>query len=92
MNQAFKRKLFFRSKNRGCKETDILLGKFADNMLNALPDDEVMLYAEFLDEDDGDIYKWLTGTLQLPEKYNNSLGRKILGFDFHKDHKDTKCN
>lgn len=77
-SENLRKKLHYRSKNRGCRETDILLGKFADLALDKLPEAELALYEQFLDEYDGDIYKWLTGQMQMPDEYVNSIGRKII--------------
>lgn len=65
----YKKKLFHRSKFRGCKETDIILGNYAEEFLGDMQGDELALYENFLEEDDGNIYKWVNGQLPAPEKY-----------------------
>lgn len=54
------KRMSYRSWHRGCKETDIILGHFADHHLASLPDDELDLFERFLEEQDADIWKWLT--------------------------------
>lgn len=78
--QNLRKKLLYRSRNRGCRETDILLGKFAENELNRLSAHELGLFERFLDEYDGDIYKWLTGQANMPDEYKNNIGAKLLKF------------
>ena len=64
-----KKKLFHRSKFRGCKETDIILGDFASEFLAEMNATELQIYEDLLAEDDSDIYKWVNGQLEAPEKY-----------------------
>jgi succinate dehydrogenase flavin-adding protein (antitoxin of CptAB toxin-antitoxin module) len=64
-----KKKLFHRSKFRGCKETDILLGNFAEDYLADMSASDVGVYEDLLAEDDSDIYKWVNGQLPPPDKY-----------------------
>lgn len=55
------KRMSYRSWHRGCKETDIILGHFADHHLATLSDDALDLFERFLEEQDADIWKWLTG-------------------------------
>lgn len=77
MNELEKKKLRYRSKFRGCKETDILLGNFAESGLALLNDSELATYAQFIEEEDGYIYKWLAGQEPAPAEYA-TLCSKIL--------------
>lgn len=58
------KRMTYRSWHRGCKETDIILGHFADHQLPYVDDAELDLYEAFLEEEDADIWKWLTGEWQ----------------------------
>jgi antitoxin CptB len=80
--EILRKKLLYRSLNRGCRETDILLGSFARQELLKLSAAELEEFERFLDEYDGDIYKWLTGTAKLPAEYETSLGKKLLEFKY----------
>lgn len=76
------KKLRYHSWHRGCKETDVLLGKFADKYLALFTDEEIVAYKVFLEEDDWDIFNWLTRKAPLPEKHHNSMTDKLLSFTF----------
>lgn len=76
------RRLLYNSWHRGCKETDLLLGKFARVHLAGMNDNEIRSYATFLDEDDWDIFNWLTGNIPLPERHNNTAIQALLNFHF----------
>ena len=52
-----RKKLFYMSKHRGCKEMDIILGAFADEHLDQLTADELIVYERLLIESDAMIYE-----------------------------------
>jgi antitoxin CptB len=55
------KRLLFRSWHRGCKETDLILGRFADHKLAQLSGAQLDGFEKLLQEDDTDIWDWLTG-------------------------------
>ena len=61
--------VLYRSLHRGCKETDILLGVFAQNKINNLNDEELELYAQLVLEDDVLIYDWILQKIPTPKNY-----------------------
>jgi len=63
------KQLLYRSIHRGCKETDFLIGKFAEKKLGEIKDLEI--FGKFLEEDDAQIYDWLLDKENTPEIYRN---------------------
>lgn len=61
------KRLRYRSWHRGCKETDIILGNFADDRLKSLNPELLDIYEQLLDEDDANIWNWISGK-STPEK------------------------
>ncbi len=61
------KRLTYRSWHRGCKETDLVLGRYCDTHLATLNDAALTLYEQFLDEDDADIWAWLTNKTSCPK-------------------------
>ena len=55
------KRLRYRSWHRGCKETDLLLGRFADEKLALLTPPQLAVYERLLEESDADIWDWLNG-------------------------------
>ena len=53
-------RLRYRSWHRGCKETDIILGGYCDQYMHRMTPEELAIYEELLEEDDADIWAWLT--------------------------------
>jgi antitoxin CptB len=68
------KELTYRSTHRGCKETDILVGKFAENKLTNFTPDQLDLFADFISEDDAEIYDWILNKTPCPTKYQNLIG------------------
>lgn len=58
---VYLKRLQYRSWHRGCKETDLVLGQFAQSGLANLNPGQIALYERLLNEDDADIWDWLTG-------------------------------
>ena len=54
---VFIKKLIYRSKYTGTRETDILLGNFADNHLKNLDDDDLLAYQDLLNSGDPRIWR-----------------------------------
>ena len=71
------KRLLYRSCNRGCKETDVLLGRFAMAQLASLNIEELEEYERFIEESDADIFAWLTEKQLPPECYRGGVIEKI---------------
>lgn len=85
MNELLKKKLIYRSCNRGCKETDFMLGRFVVSDINKLTNTELEQLTNLLEESDNNIYHWLTGQKPIPLLWQNSLIEKIINFNKTKD-------
>ncbi|WP_343081241.1 succinate dehydrogenase assembly factor 2 [Ostreiculturibacter nitratireducens] len=63
------KRLAMRSWRRGTKEMDLILGPFADARLAALSPDALELYDALLEENDQDLYPWVTGAAPAPDRF-----------------------
>ena len=63
------KQLLYRSAYRGCKETDILLGKFIVGKISEFGDEKLQLYQKFIQEDDALIYDWILNKSDAPDSY-----------------------
>lgn len=75
------KRIRMRSWRRGIKEMDIILGGFADARLESLNAADLDAYEAMLNENDQDLYKWVSGALPMPTTHAPILS--IVG-DFHK--------
>jgi antitoxin CptB len=60
------KRLTYRSWHRGCKETDLVLGTFCTRHVADMNDAELACFEAFLDEDDAEIWAWLTNKTPCP--------------------------
>lgn len=72
-----RRKALFRSWHRGMRETDLILGRFADAHVHALTEAELEQYETLLQVPDTDLLKWVTGEKPVPAAYDSELFRQI---------------
>ncbi|MHA3978585.1 succinate dehydrogenase assembly factor 2 [Halovulum sp. GXIMD14794] len=63
-----------RSWRRGTKEMDLILGPYADARLPAMSEAELLAYEAMLNENDQDLYAWITGQQPMPESLLPVLG------------------
>ncbi len=82
-----RRRLLFRSWHRGIRETDLLLGRFADSHIADLNDRELDEYERLLDVPDHDLYAWVTNDGVAPADHDTALFRRLC--DFHRGQKVT---
>lgn len=61
------KRLRMRAWHRGTKEMDLLLGGWADSHLAEADDAALDLFERVLDEDDHDLYHWISGQRQAPD-------------------------
>ena len=70
---SFIKRLIYQSNHRGCKELDFMLGKFAnlENFIK-MTDEQLLLYADFLNENDWDLYGMMTQKID-STRYKNII-------------------
>lgn len=77
-NETRLKRLLYQSNHRGCKETDMILGNFANKYLTKLTDEEIDMYENFMNEKDWDIYAWIVGSIPLPKEHDNKVVKMII--------------
>ena len=69
-----RKKILYQSWHRGCKETDVVLGPFAEQFLPICGEGELKAFIALLDEDDWDIWHWFTThPTHTPEKHKSMI-------------------
>jgi antitoxin CptB len=79
------KELLYRSTHRGCKETDILLGDFAENFLDKMTLAQLDDYKMIIGQDDALIYEWLTDQTEYPANLNHEILNEIKKFHARKN-------
>lgn len=72
-----RKRLLFRAWHRGMRETDILLGRFADREIVGLSDSELDDLETLVEAPDGELLKWITGELAVPEEFDTLLFARL---------------
>ncbi|MEP1521509.1 succinate dehydrogenase assembly factor 2 [Ascidiaceihabitans sp.] len=74
------KRLRMRSMRRGIKEMDIILSAFADDHLAEMSDAELLQYDSLLNENDQDLYQWVTGQHSPPDELADLVTRIAVQF------------
>lgn len=74
------KRIRYRSWHRGCKETDIILGNFCDHYIESLNEQELDNFEALLDEDDAEIWSWLTHKTLSPKSEYEPLLERLRHF------------
>lgn len=75
-----RRRLLFRAWHRGIREMDLILGQFADNEIAAIDGAELDEFESILSEDDNDLFKWICGKAEIPQRLQTELFQRIISF------------
>ena len=69
------KRLAMRSMRRGIKEMDLILSAFADAHLAQMDGPTLDTYDALLNENDQDLYRWVTGQEAAPERFSDLVSR-----------------
>ena len=73
-----RKRLIFRSWHRGTREIDLILGSFADKHVPEFSAEELTLYENLLQENDPDLYNWISGREAVPANVMNPVLEMLL--------------
>lgn len=79
MDQNLKR-LLYRATHRGMKETDRLVGGFAESHLTELSPDQITAFDHLLDENDNDLLDWIMERAPAPARVDHKLMSRLIDF------------
>lgn len=67
------KRLKMRAMRRGIREMDLILTAYADAALETMPPDGLDLFDAMLNENDQDLYQWVTGQAAAPDRYRELI-------------------
>ena len=73
------KRLKMRSMRRGFKEMDIILSHFANQNLKVMSGAELIAYDHLLEENDHDLYSWVTGAAAAPLEFSGLISLIVAG-------------
>jgi antitoxin CptB len=82
---ARRRKLLFRCWHRGMREMDLIMGRFADAMVEQLTEDEVAQFEQLMEAPDREILAWITGEAAVPPEHDSALFRRLREFSHSRE-------
>jgi antitoxin CptB len=75
--ETVRKRLIYRSWHRGTREMDLLMGSFADKNVMSFNKDELQVYGALLEQNDPDLYDWITGQKEPPANIISDVFEKL---------------
>jgi len=76
-----RKKLLYQSQHCGMKENDFLLGRYAVRFIETMVEDDLRAFEALLEDSDNDIYNWITGREDRPERHRNAFVDALIAFN-----------
>ena len=80
-----RRRLLFRAWHRGMRETDLIMGRFADAYIATLSESELDEFEGLMEVLDRDVLAWVTGEMPPPQPYDTALLKRLREFHWDGD-------
>jgi antitoxin CptB len=77
---ARRRRLLFRAWRRGVRETDLIIGRFADAHIDTLDAAELADFEKLIEAPNADLYAWVVGQADIPANYDTAVLRQLKSF------------
>lgn len=77
-----RRKLLFRAWRRGVRETDLIVGRFADAYVDKLDATALDDFERLIEAPNAALYAWVAGEENVPQSYDTAVLRQLI--DFHR--------
>jgi antitoxin CptB len=74
-----RRRILFRAWRRGVLEMDLVMGRFADEHLPTMNEDELDEFERLLDVPDPQALAWITGGEHPPREFDTPLFARLCG-------------
>ena len=80
--EILKKQIIYRSTHRGTKEMDMLLGKFVEENINSLREDDLINLNQILNLEDETLYNWYFNGKNENIIPNNKISIMLKNFKF----------
>ncbi|WP_135078348.1 succinate dehydrogenase assembly factor 2 [Terasakiella sp. SH-1] len=71
------KRLHHKCKYMGMHENDVIFARFAKRYLDDLPEEEIVQFETLLEQNDVDIFKWITEKQPVPAGFENEVMQKL---------------
>jgi len=79
--EARRKRAWFRSVRRGTKESDAVIGGFAERHLAGLDEGQLSRFEELLECNDQDLLSWIAGVRPAPTVHDNDVLAMMREFE-----------
>jgi antitoxin CptB len=75
-----RRRLLFRAWRRGVRETDLIVGRFADAHIDTFDETALDEFERLIEVPNAELYAWVAGDEAVPESYDTAVLRQLIVF------------
>jgi antitoxin CptB len=75
-----RRKLLFRAWRRGVRETDLIVGRFADAFIDKFDAPALDDFERLIEAPNAELYAWVVGAQDIPADYDTGVLRQLIAF------------
>jgi len=86
--EARLKRLRFRSRHRGVREADLLVGGYFDRWHESWSEAETDWFEALLEEQDADILAWAMGTAAVPARWQSEMMTRLQALDYIRNPRD----
>ncbi len=83
-----RKKLLFRAWRRGVRETDLIVGRFADVYIDRFDDAALDDFERLIEVPNAELYNWVSGEAEAPAEHDTAVLRDLR--TFHDSNKDQR--
>ena len=78
-----RRKLLFRAWRRGVRETDLIVGRFADAYIDRFDQSALDDFEALIEVPNAELYAWVVGSESVPTNFDTAVLRELISFHQH---------
>jgi antitoxin CptB len=75
-----RRRLLFRAWRRGVRETDLIVGRFADAFIDRFNDTALDDFERLIEVPNNELYAWVVGDGTIPHDYDTAVLHELISF------------
>ena len=75
-----RKKLLFRAWRRGVRETDLIVGRFADAYIDKFDDAALGDFERLIEVPNAELYAWIVGDAAVPANHDTGVLRDLIAF------------
>jgi antitoxin CptB len=75
-----RKRLLFRAWHRGTRETDLIMGRFADARIARMSELDLDEFERLMEVPDGELLAWVTGAIAIPPAHDGAVLRALRAF------------